>query len=284
MIISVLCVALGLLGGCSTLRFAYNRAPELTYWWLDGYVDFNEAQAPPARAAIAAWFRWNRSTQLAEYVMLLGRAQTFAAEAATPAQACQLFDDASAQFEVAVDRALLAMAATVGQLTPAQLKHLADRYGKNNKEFVRDYLQPDPKERLDASIKRVVERAERVYGTLNEAQHARLARGVAESPFDAQAWLAERQWRQQETLGTLRRLKSEHLGVQETDVALKRLFDHTMRSPHPAYADYQKHLKNYNCVLAAQIHNLSTMEQRQRAVHRLKGWADDLRALAAAPG
>ena len=42
LIIGVL--ALVLLSGCSALRFGYNQAPELVYWWLDNHVDVSPAQ------------------------------------------------------------------------------------------------------------------------------------------------------------------------------------------------------------------------------------------------
>ena len=37
-----------LLAGCSAVRLAYNQAPDLMYWWLNGYVDF-DAEAGRAR-------------------------------------------------------------------------------------------------------------------------------------------------------------------------------------------------------------------------------------------
>jgi len=281
MIIGVLWFALALLGGCSTVRFAYNQAPDLTYWWLDSYVDFNDAQTPRVRDAIDAWFAWHRRTQLADLAALLTRTQAQILEPTTPAQVCQLVDDTTVHFDAAVDRALLLMAPTLRNLTPQQLAHMERKYAKNNDEYAHDFLQADPAERLETSVKRVVDRAELVYGSLSEAQRLSLKRGVAESPFDAEQWGLERKRRQQETLQTLRRLAAERASPEATTVALKQLAEHTMRSPREAYRDYQQRLRQYNCGFAAQMHNLSTPEQRQRAAGRLKGWADDLRSLAA---
>jgi hypothetical protein len=280
-IIGALAVVLALLGGCSAVRFAYNQAPDLAYWWLDSYVDFDDSQSPRARDAITSWFNWNRSTQLADYAALLERAQAQIALPTTPAQVCQLTDDATARFETAVDRALFVMAPSVRQFTPQQLAHMEHKYAKNNEEYAHDFLQAAPEERLAASVKRVVDRAELIYGSLSDTQRERLARGVAESPFDAELWMGERKRRQQDVLQTLRRLSAERAGVGDTYAALALLWEQTMRSPRDAYRDYQQRLRQYNCALAAQMHNLSTPEQRQRAAGRLRGWAEDLRALAA---
>ena len=54
-IIGLLLLCLGLLGGCSLLRLTYPQAPTLAYWWLDGYVDFTNAQTPRVQEQLAEW-------------------------------------------------------------------------------------------------------------------------------------------------------------------------------------------------------------------------------------
>ena len=46
-IIGALLAALVLLGlgGCSAVKLSYQNAPELTYWWLDSYLDLNDTQS-----------------------------------------------------------------------------------------------------------------------------------------------------------------------------------------------------------------------------------------------
>jgi hypothetical protein len=59
------------LGACSTARLAYNQAPNLLYWWLDGYMDFTSAQSPQARQDIDAFLAWHRSNELPTYARQL---------------------------------------------------------------------------------------------------------------------------------------------------------------------------------------------------------------------
>ena len=47
-IIGVL-LAAAVLAACSAVKLAYNNLPELSYWWLDGYLDFDGAQTPRVR-------------------------------------------------------------------------------------------------------------------------------------------------------------------------------------------------------------------------------------------
>ncbi|HEX3139437.1 MAG TPA: DUF6279 family lipoprotein [Rhizobacter sp.] len=275
-------LALGsLLCGCGAVRFAYGQGPELAYWWLDGYADFNETQTPRAREAIEGWFRWHRATQLPDYAQFLVRLQAQATEPITPAQVCRLYDETASRSEAMIERALPAAVDTVQSLTLQQIAHIERKYAKVNAEFRNDYLHSDPELRLSKSVERAQERAEMIYGNLSEAQHEQLVRAIAASPFDPQLWLAERMQRQQDTLKTLRRLVTEHASADQTLAALRVLVQQVQRSPREPYVAYQARLQQYNCRLTAELHNSTSREQRAAAVKKLKSWEEDARALAA---
>jgi hypothetical protein len=281
LIIGSALVMASLLSGCGATRFLYGQAPELSFWWLDGYVDFNEAQTPRAREVINDWFRWHRATQLPDYAQFLARLQPQALERVSPGQVCRLYDEAWGRLDPMLERALPMAVETVQSLTLQQITHIERKYAKVNKEFRADYLQSDPEERLKKSVDRAVDRAEMLYGSLDDAQHEMLAKGVAASPFDPQLWLGERMLRQQDALKTLRRLVTEHSPPDQTLAALRVLVQHVQRSPREVYTSYQARLYEYNCNLAAQLHNSTSREQRLAAVKKLKSWEEDARSLAA---
>jgi hypothetical protein len=277
-IIGVMAMALA---SCTAVRFGYNQGAELAFWWLDRYIDFNDAQEVKAREAIAEWFQWHRQTQLPEYATLLGRAQVEVAEPVTPAQVCKWIDTIQGRLDAAFDHALPALAESVRALSPEQLAHVERKYAKNLKEYKRDFLQSDLEDRRQVQIKRVVDRAEMVYGRLNDAQREKIVQLVAVSPFDPQAWLVERQRRQQDALQALRKMSVERAGPEEAKAVLKSLYEEMFRSPRDPYWAYQQRLMQFNCDFAAQVHKLSTAEQRANALKRFKGWEEDARALAA---
>ena len=133
-----------------------------------------------------------------------------------------------------------------------------------------------------ASEKPAVDRAEQLYGSLDEAQLRVIRAGVVASPFNPELWLLERQRRQRDVLQTLRRLQAERADVQQRTAALRGLVERTERSPNAEYRAYQVKLTDYNCALAAQIHNATTPAQRLKAREKLKGWEDDARSLISA--
>lgn len=267
------------LAGCSALRLGYNNGPQLAWWWLDGYVDFSSEQTPAVKAAIAGWFEWHRATQLPAYAAVLAEAQTQILEPTTPALACRWTQLVRDKLEPALDRALSQGADLVPGLGEPQFRYLEERYAKNLADMRDDFLQADPAARLQASVKRAVDRAEQVYGRLGEAQRRVIAEGVAASPFDAQAWYDERRRRQRDTVQTLRRLVASHADHDQRVAALRVLVERTERSPDPAYRTYQQVLADYNCDFAARLHNATTPAQRQQGRETLKGWEEDLRAL-----
>ena len=271
------------LSGCSALRLGYANGPQLAWWWIDGYFDFSSEQAPQLRRALEQWFEWHRATQLPDYVALLSAARQQVLEPTTATQACQWQDRARERLEPALARAMVDFAEVLPGLGEAQLKHLEQRYAKVDDEMRADFLQSDLAERQRLSIKRAVERAERLYGTLDAAQLRLISAGVIASPFSPERWLAERQRRQRDAAQTLRRLISERADREQRVAALRALVQRTERSPQPEYRAYQVKLGDYNCALAAQIHNATTTLQRQKARDNLQGWEDDLRSIGA-PG
>ncbi len=92
-------------------------------------------------------------------------------------------------------------------------------------------MQPKPERRLKEAVKRTVDRAETLYGRLDDAQREPIAREVEASPFDPERWLAERQLRQRELLETLRRLQAERANDAQSQAALRMFAEHAQRSP-----------------------------------------------------
>ena len=53
------------------VRMGYANGPALALWWLDGYLDLDDAQEAEARPLLQEWFAWHRSTQLPQYTRWL---------------------------------------------------------------------------------------------------------------------------------------------------------------------------------------------------------------------
>ena len=274
-----------LLAGCSMVRLGYSQAPNLAYWWIDGHADLTGEQTPRVREAIDQWFAWHRRTQLPDYATLLARAQSELLQPTTPQAMCGWRDLAQRRLDVAVEQATPALAALIVTLAPEQLRHIERKLAKDGDELRADFAQADRAERAKAAFKRTLERYETLYGQLDEPQRARLALWLAQSSFDAERWLAERERRIRDLMQTLQQVSTAARTLEpaaataQAQGAVRVLVERTLRSPRPDYRSHQERLALENCELAATLHNLTTPAQRQHARRKLKGWEEDLRLL-----
>ncbi len=269
--------------GCSAVQLGYNQGPMLAWWWLDGYVDVSSAQRPRVKAAIDDWFAWHRSTQLTLYAQDLTALQALARSEVSAAQLCALVPTWQRHAERAFEQALPALAELARDLSSEQLQHLTRHYADNLADARRSHLQDSPAERNKAALARAMERAESLYGRLDEAQRRQLAQAQAASSFDADRWLAERSARQQDILRSLRQWRSDQAPAAVVQARLLQLASQSLRSPRAEYRAYQDGALTAGCEQAARLHNSSSPAQRQKLADKLKGWEADARALMA-PG
>lgn len=276
----IIVALLPLIGACSALRLSYNQGPLLAYWWLDGYADFSAEQAPRVKAALQSWFAWHRTSQLGDYAQALALLQTQVADKVSPAQVCGQIHGWQQRLDVAIEQALPAVAEQVRTLSPAQLARIENRQKKKQQEAEDDFLQDDAAERHKAIFKRWLDRAETLYGKLGGSQRQWLAAELAGSPFKPELWLAERAQRNADMARELRQWQAERSDATLVQTGLRRLAQASVQSPRVEYQAYADAVAQSNCALMAALHNATTPAQRQHAAAKLKGWEDDLRALA----
>ena len=268
------------LAGCSSLRLGYNQAPLLAFWWLDGYADFSAEQSPRVKDALADWHAWHRATQLTDYAQALATLGAMSVNPVTADQLCGQVDAWQQRAERAFERAVPAMAAQLRTLSPEQIKHLERRLSVKREELTDTYLQAKPAERQQAAFERLLDRAESLYGRLDEPQRKQLAAAQQALPFQVELWLAELRLRHAELARSLRQWQADRADSTTVQAGLRRLAAEINHSPRADYRAYAARQKQANCLLMAQVHNSSTSAQRQRAIGKLKGWQDDLLALA----
>ena len=282
---------LGVLGACSALRIGYSQAPDLLYWYLDSYVDFNDSQTPKVREALTQFMAWHRRTQLPDYANQLARAQAEVLADTSATRVCEWQTELLRRANTAFERVVPAAAEFLLTVTPQQVQYLERRQEKQNEEFRDDFLQPELRKRSEATLKRTVERAETLYGKLSDAQRARIAEGLSRSPFDPETWLAERRQRQQDAVGLMRRWGIEgagrpagardQAGREPVQAALRAYAQRMASSPREPYRRYTERLNEFNCSFAAALHNTTSNSQRRTAAQKLAGWEGDARALVA---
>ena len=279
--LAALIIAASLLSACSAVKLVYNQAPDLTYWWLDGYFDFNDQQTPKVRDELTKLFAWHRSSELPKTADLLAQAALLAPGDITAGQACRFYEQGRALVDNVTNQALPALAALAPTITPDQIDHLKRKYAKNAEEFKRDFVNASAANRETRRLKQSVDRSEMLYGKLEDAQIAVIKQMLADSSFSAQASIQERERRQRELLDLLTSLSAAKASPASSEHALRVYFQRVWDSPDPAYRTYVQRMTAQACQSFASIHASTTPAQRANAVKVLKGYEADLRALAA---
>jgi Family of unknown function (DUF6279) len=276
---------LALAGGCSALRVAYGNGPTLAWWQLDGWLDADREQARAAKAALERWFAWHRSTQLVPTAALLGEARAQVMQPITPEALCRFNERLQALAQPAIARALDEAVDLVPLLTEANFKAMEAKGAKELAEDRDELLQADPAERRAEALERARKRFERIYGRLDEPQLAVLRSGLVGLPLEPERWIADRERRQKETVGLLRRLVAERASREQRLAALRGLLEARTTPADPERRARQQRLAEANCELGAKLHNTTSLAQRERARDNLLGWENDLRAvMPPAPG
>lgn len=280
----ILAAALSLaLAGCSAIKLGYDALPSLAYFWIDGYLDLDDAQAARVHADLARIAAWHRREELPRVADALAQMQQLAGGDITPQQACSMFDALRARLVAVGDHIEPEATALAMSLDAHQLRHLERKFRSNDEKFFHDWLEPPPNEQQQKLLKQMTERFEMVYGPLQEAQLAILRERIAQVPYDASRVLAERQRRQKELMQVLRRVTRPGVAPEAARTQLRGWLQRAEHSPDAGFRAWQEGFIQEGCRTFAEVQDSTTTAQRQHAVNRLRAYERDLRELSARP-
>ncbi|WP_426149056.1 DUF6279 family lipoprotein [Polaromonas sp. DSR2-3-2] len=279
-LLGVLAVA-GVLQACSVMKLAYNQAPDLAYWFLDGHLDLTGEQSLRVKASLNQLQAWHRQTQLPVYITALQQFQQQISSDTTAAAACAVAAEVRGSFGTVARQAEPLAAGLAVMLQPGQLRHMEQKFAKTNAEAEDEQQDDSRKTRQSKRYRQALSRAESLYGTLDEPQRAVIARRLEQSRFDVRRLFAERQRRQRDALQTLQPLASSQSSPAQARAALRGLIERTLSPPDPALRSYLDELSQENCQSFAELHNSTTPAQRGKAVETLKRYEQDFRSLNA---
>lgn len=274
---------LAALSACSAMKLGYGNLPHLAYWWLDGYVDFSDEQAPVVRDELARLHAWHRQQELPRVLDLLAQMERMAPQDVDAAQACTVFADVRARIDAFAAEAEPRVAAIAASLTGRELRYLQRKFERNNARFRKEWVNLRPDEVQEKRFDRMADRLETLYGKLEEPQRSVLRRRFAQSVFEPARTHAEWQRRQQDLLQVLRKVSHRGTPEGEARALLKGWLARVQRAPDPGYRAYQEALQQEGCATFAAVHASTTAAQREHAVQRLRTWQRELRELVLAP-
>lgn len=270
-----------LLAGCSTVKLAYNQAPQLLSWQLNRYLDLSQPQAERVRDELADLHRWHRDTLLPEHAGLLQKLRQQLPAPMSAEQACRAYADLRTQIDQLLARAESSLVWLASDLSEAQIRSLQKKQADSNADWKKEWLDPPPDKLREHRYQLLLSRAEDFYGTLQEPQKAALRRYITQSSFDPQRTYAERQRRQQDLVQVLRKIAEERGNTDQARTLLRGYLARLNTSPDAAYQRYAATLVDEGCAGFALVHSAMTPAQRLQAVASIGAYEQDFITLAA---
>jgi len=268
------------LQGCSAVKLGYQQLPNLSYWWLDSAVSFNDAQSAQAKDALTQLQRWHKREELPVYADLLQRLATQSAEPLQAQQICNAWED----IDKAMDRTMrqtVRLAAPVAlMLGPEQLSHLNQHWVSKNKDWDKEWVQGSASERLERRLDKTIERYSDFYGPLSAAQTAMVKAQLQQSAWSPEWGQRDRLRRHQDLMAALQKAsQSNASALPKVEADLWGVWERWLQPPDATGKAVMQKMVQQGCENLAQLHNSASPEQRQRAARRLRAYEQDLRDL-----
>lgn len=270
-----------LMAGCSTVKLAYNQAPQLLSWQLNRYLDLTQPQAERVRDELADLHRWHRDTLLPEHAGLLQKLRQQLPAPMSAEQACRAYADLRTQIDQLLARAEPSLVWLASDLSESQIRSLQKKQADSNADWKKEWLDLPPDKLREHRYQLLLSRTEDFYGTLQEPQKAALRSYIAQSSFDPQRTYAERQRRQQDLVQVLRKIAAERANTEQARALLRGYLARLNTSPDAAYQRYAATLVDEGCAGFALVHSAMTPAQRLQAMASIGAYEQDFIALAA---
>jgi hypothetical protein len=259
----------------ATLAYA-NLAPMAT-WMVDEYTDLSGGQKDWVRERITRVMQWHRSKELPQYRRFLERVLRESEEPFTVAEVAEAYGDLRLAYHRMVEQLIPDVADFLLQLDPEQVGQMEKKFADDNRKFVKDSLKGSPAERREKRIDRLVQHLESWVGDISHAQRELIEDRYQALPDYVEERLAERKYRQAETLALLRARPGKEAMME----GLRKLLIDTDTWRRP---DYLKRMGERDQRMFEMLSALSGTLSAQQRAHlqaRIRRYVRDINTLTA---
>ncbi len=278
-----LVLSTALLTACSSIKIAYNYAPNYLSYRLNGYFNLDSQQQQSLDAELVGFTNWHSSTELPRYTKTLQQWSTRLDDKKpfTSDEVIVLYQqvqDAILALSLQAARQLAPIAIT---LKTAQTDQMRARFESDNKDYADDYLKnPTSSSTRKKHHARMLKRYEDWLGSLTEQQKNSLTQLADRRAATFTLWANERERRQTALLETLNAQREKDPAQAEEALALyaKSLSDYR----NPKLVAQQDSLRKDWAQVTAEVLNSLTPSQTRYLKTKLRDYADDFASLTPA--
>ena len=228
----LLLLSLGLLvSACSKAGLAYRNLDWVIAWRVDQYLDLDSQQKAWFKPRLQEHLAWHCSTELPRYVDWLQRTRDLLQEPGPEASQLEAqMIEAEQAFHAIVQQTNPTAVALLAELRSEQVERLYARMDKDDRENRQKFLEPPLQTQIDERAERLEKRLKPWFGTLNEAQQARIARWASERRDQNRLWLENRARWQSEFRSVLDQRDAEDFAQRMSHVLENRRGAHDQQA------------------------------------------------------
>lgn len=266
--------------GCSVARLGYEVLPTWVSWQVDRVLDLDDEQKALLGRRLEDLHQWHQRQQLPVYATFLRDVDAQLPAGVGPADLGRWRDRVEGAWEVLVDRIAPGFAELALTLRPRQIERLRERLDESTAEAREKLLPEGAAARERARMDRVVKRAEFFLGSLSRARIRELRPAVDALPPVEEAWIAEREARQQRLIALLHRIRRDRPPQAEATRLCREFLLSVWRSGDPGRRQRIEQGIVASDALSARMLAEATPKQREHLTRLLRGWVTDFDTLA----
>jgi hypothetical protein len=278
-----LAAAAAILAACSStnlfysnIAFAYSNAAPMLTWWVDDYVDLSEGQKDWVRERFDRLLSWHRSRELPAYGALLASIEASLEDGLTVEEVRKAHREIRRGYHRVVEQVLPHMAELLLQLDAEQVESMERKFAEDNRRALKESAV-NPEERRSRGIRKAIEHLEAWTGTLEASQRELVAARVRALPDISADYMADRRYRQAETLALIRAKPDREAMI----AGLRRLLIDTETWRRPDYLRKLQERDTRNFEMLAVLSSTLSSEQQAHLHRRLRGFIADITTLVA---
>ena len=269
------------LAACSSIKIAYNYAPNYLSYRLNTYFNLDSQQQELLDAELIDFSNWHSAKALPQYTRTLQQWSERLDEkkSFTPEEVVLMYQqvqDALLELSLQAAKQLAPIAIT---LKTSQTTRLRNRFETENKEYAENYLKdPTSSSTRKKHHTRMLKRYEDWLGSLTEQQKTSLTQLSDRRAATFSLWATERQLRQEALLDTLEAQRAKDAGQAELALAeyTKSLSDYR----NPELVRQQDSLRKDWAITTAAVLNSLTPVQTRHLKGKLRDYANDFASLS----
>ena len=265
-----------LVSACSSTRMAYRYADWGIVWWVEDYITLTDDQKTELNQSIETYRQWHCSNELPRYADWLSGMES---DINNPPLDDQDVEQRQSELFLALDRLLVEVTpiatALLATLTDEQIEELTRNMAANQAEKEAEFLDPDPVVAMQEREERILERAERWLGSLNEEQKKTIVTWNRARGNQTAIWLEGRARWQQALLEVL-----EERHSKDFDSAVTRLVRNNIEVRGERYEAMMTESRPALASLLSDLVTQSEPRQRSHLTTELADLRQDFEALA----